>query len=358
MMTKILQRYIAKTIIFATALTTVIISAVLFLMTLLAELKNIGEGDYGFGQALMYVIMRMPGELYHFVPMLVLLGGIAGLSILSSYRELTVMRVSGFSIKQITLSVLAAALMLTMLIGIVGELAAPKLSHFAEITKENHKNGGQAVVTAAGVWLHVDNNFIHVEQVIGQHLLQGVTRYQFDNAHHLQATYYAKRLVLKDQQWIMQDAVKTSFIGDHTRSEAFTSVPLDLKINTNLLTMGVVDPNEMSLPKLYHFVDFLEKNGLQSSEYRYEFWQRIFQPLATLTMIFLAIPFVLGAFRGATLGFRMVAGVLIGFAFFILNSFLGQICIVYQVPAMFAAILPIILFAMLGIFLSRQMIKQ
>ncbi len=357
-MITILQRYIAKNIILATALAAVIISAVLFLMTLLAELKNIGEGDYGFFQALMYVFMRMPGELYHFAPMLVLLGGIAGLSILSNYRELVVMRVSGFSIKQITISVLAAALLLTLFIGAVGELAAPKLSRFAEITKENNKNGGQAVVTAAGVWLHVDNNFIHVEQVIGERLLQGVTRYQFDNAHHLQATYYAKRLVLKDKQWIMEDAVKTSFANDHTQSEVFASVPLDLKINTNLLTMGMIDPNEMSLPRLYHFVSFLEKNGLQSSEYRYEFWQRIFQPLATLVMIFLAIPFVLGALRGATLGFRMVAGVLVGFAFFILNSFLGQICIVYQVPAMFAAILPIVLFAMLGIFLSRQMIKQ
>lgn len=356
MMTKLLQRYIAKSIILATGLTSVIVAAVLFLMTLLTELKNVGEGDYGFAQALMYVVMRMPAELYHFAPMLVLLGGIAGLSVLTTYRELAVMRAAGFSIKQIVYSVLSAALILTLAMAVVGEFVAPKLSHSAEVSKENNKNGGQAVVTASGVWLHVDDNFIHIEQVIGKDQLQGVTRYQFDDHHHLLAAYYAKSLVLIDNQWVMQDAVKTTFLRDHTSSEVMASAPWGVKFNANLPILNA-DPADMSLPHLVKVAHNLEKNGLQSSGYRYEFWQRLFQPLASLTMIFLAIPFVLGAMRGSTLGFRIVAGILVGFAFFILNSLLGQVCIVYQVPAVLAAFIPILLFTGVGFILSRQMVR-
>lgn len=357
-MFKILERYIAKTLVLATALTTLIMSGILFLMTFLGELKNTGEGDYGFSQALIYVFMRMPGEIYRFTPMLILLGSIAGLSMLSRYRELAVMRASGFSIRQIIASVLVTAFLLTIGMGLMGEWWAPKLSYNAEINKENDKNRGQAVVTSAGIWLHVDNNFIHIDHVVGHELLRGVTRYQFDDNHHLEASYFAKTLTYENKEWIMNDVVKTTFYHDRTRSEAFPRANFNLKFNTNLLNVGLVDPNEMSLSRLARFSNYLDKNGLQSSEYRYEFWQRVLQPIASLIMVFLAIPFVLGTLTMSTFGWRMLIGVMMGFAFFISNAFLGQICIVYQVPAAFAALLPLIGFAIFGVFLSKRLIRR
>lgn len=357
-MMKILERYIAKAIMMATGLTALVITGILFLISLLNELKNVGEGDYGFYQALFYVCMRMPSELYQFSPMLILLGSITGLSILSAYREIIVMRVSGFSIRQIILSVITVSFMLILAIGLIGEGVAPKLSNLAETYKENDRNAGQAVVTTAGIWLHVDNNFIHIEHVVGHHLLEGVTRYQFDSQHHLQSTYYAKTLSYQNHQWIMNDVVKTTFYQDRTQSQAFSHSHWDVKFNPNLLNVGLIDPSQMTLPGLAKFAAYLEQNGLQANEYRYEFWQRVFQPLASLVMIFLAIPFVLGTLRASSLGFRLVVGILVGFAFFISNAFLGQVCVVYQVPAILAAFLPLFIFAIVGIFLSQRLLKQ
>lgn len=240
-MIKILERYIAKAVIYATAMTSLIIVGVLFLMTLLSELKNIGEGDYGFSQAVIFVLMRMPSELYQFSPMLILLGSIAGLSALTTYRELAVMRVSGFSVRQIIYSTLSAAFLLTMLIGIVGEWAAPKLNYIAEINKENDKNAGVAVVTSAGIWLHIDNNFIHVEHVVGRQLLEDVTRYEFDDKHRLLAAYYAKTLSYQHNKWVMNGVVKTTFYHDRTKSEAMPQSDWNVKFNTNLLNVGLMD---------------------------------------------------------------------------------------------------------------------
>lgn len=354
----ILNRYIAKTIIAATGLAAMIIIGVLFLMLLLGEMKSIGEGDYGIAQALIHVMLRLPNELYQFSPMLVLLGSIIGLSILSAHKELAVMRASGFSIRQIMRSVLVSGFMIVLVISVIGELIGPKLSYTAEVHKENAQNAGQAVVTASGVWFHVDNNFVHVQHVVGRQLLEGVTRYQFDDNHRLQAAYYAKKLSLQGRQWVMSDVVKTSFIGDRTRSQAMRQADWDLRLNANLLNTGLVDPNEMSLGKLAQFSHYLEKNGLQSSEFKYEFWQRIFKPLASLVMILLAIPFVLGSLGAAALGWRILLGIMAGFAFFILNALLGQLCIVFQVPALFAAALPLILFAGVGVFLSNSLIRR
>ena len=208
------------------------------------------------------------------------------------------------------------------------------------------------MVTATGVWLHVGNNFIHVQQVIDRRLWEGVTRYQFDDHHHLQIAYYAKQLSLQNNQWIMKDGSKTTFYPDRTKSQTFTTAVWDLKFNANLLNLGLLEPTEMSLSKLNKTANFLQQNGLQATEYQYEFWQRIFQPLASLIMIFLAIPFVLSTMSTTTLGWRIVIGVIVGFVFFISNAFLGQLCIVFQIPPMYAALLPLLGFAIVGIFLS------
>lgn len=355
-MLSILERYLAKSVISATIVAAAVITAVLFIMTLLGEFKSFGQGDYGFGSAFIYALMRLPNELYQFSPMLILLGSIIGLSLLSSHREIVVMQASGFSIRHIIFSVFGAAFFIIISITVLGEFAGPELSRHAEIQKDNLQNAGQAVVTSAGVWLHVDDNFVHVEHVVGRQMLEGVTRYQFDNEHRLLAAYYAKTMTYENDQWLMHDAVKTTFMTNRTMSESFPELRWDLDFNSHLLGTGMVEPSEMSLSKLNKFARYLEQNGLRSSQYRFEFWGRVFTPLASLVMIFLAIPFVLGAFRQAAMGLRLMAGVIMGFAFFILNAFLGQLCIVYQIPPAMAALLPIAVFAVLGILLAKNML--
>src|SRR3990167_10783639 len=347
-MISILDRYISKIIMLATLLVIVIVASVMTLIMLLQELKNIGSGDYEIGQAIYFVFLRLPNELYHFSPILILLGSIVGLSILSSYRELAVIRTSGFSVNRMIISVLSTALLIILMMSVIGELFAPRLSYHAVIHKENARNAGQAVVTATGIWFHVDNNFIHAQRVIDRQLLEGVTRYQFDHQHRLQAAYFAKTLALKNNQWQMNDVVKTTFHDEQTKSQKYFQIPLNLKFNQTLLNVGLVDADEMSLSKLNKFTHYLEQNGLQASEYQYEFWQRAFQPMMSLMMVFLAIPSVLCTLNTATLSRRLMIGILVGFIFFIGNAFLGQLCVVYQLPALVAALLPLLLFAGAG----------
>ncbi len=357
-MIKILERYIARTILIATGIVALAIVGVQFLMLLLGEMKNIGEGDYGILQAIFYAFLRLPNEMYHFAPLLMLLGSVIGLSALSSNRELVVMRASGFSINRIIKSVLFAALLLVVCASVLGELVGPNWSYRAEIRKENAQNAGQAVVTASGVWFHVDNDFIHVKHVVKHQLLEGVTRYEFNDMHQLKAAYAAKTMTLENDQWIMRDVVKTVFSPDRARSEFFPEAVWNVKFNTNLLNVGLVEPNEMTLPKLVKFINYLEENGLQANQYKFEFWQRMLQPFASLIMIFLAIPFVLSVFGTATLGRRILVAMLAGIGFYMLNALLGQVCVVYQVPAFLAAVLPILIFATLGVFLAKKIIKR
>lgn len=352
---KTLERYIAVTIFKATGLITLIITGVLFLLTLLTELKNIGYGDFGIFPALAFVFLRLPTLVYQFSPLLLLLGSIVGLSMLYTHREIVVMRTAGFSIVQLIKTVLITAVVLVSVLAIIGELIGPPLSSVAEIYKDNEENAGQAVVTSKGVWFHVDNNFIHVQHVVNKQLLEGVTTYQFDDQHHLLASYYANSLAYKHNKWRMYEVAKTTLFNDHTVSTNYDELPWEVRFNPNLFSIGVIDAEEMSLAKLATFANYLKHNNLQAQEYEYNFWQRIFQPFSSLIMIMLSIPFVLGALSSATVGWRILIGLMVGFAFFIIDAFLGELCIVYQLPAFFAAAIAPIVFVVLSVLLMRRL---
>src|SRR5262249_32429356 len=151
-MKKILARYIAKTLLQSTAISALIITSILFILSLMGEAKSIGSGDYTLGQSIVYVFLCMPRDLYHFSPLLILLGSITGLSVLSSSRELAVMRTSGFSVRKIMASVLVASFLMILTMSLIGESIGPELSYKAVIQKENAQHGEEAVTTAAGIW--------------------------------------------------------------------------------------------------------------------------------------------------------------------------------------------------------------
>jgi lipopolysaccharide export system permease protein len=345
---KILHKYIARNVIAATMLVVLVMVGLIFLINFLEELKDVGSGDYGFVQAFVHVLLEFPRNLYQFFPMLVLIGGVIGLGILSAHQELTVMRTAGLSIYSIAAAVIMAALLLTFGATLVGELLVPKAHHLAFTRKASEQNGGQVVATLSGVWIHEGNNFLQINHVDGVKHLSGVTRYQFDAQHHLLAAYYVRALDLQDGKWVLHDVVKTTFSKQKTTSEQLAQTTWDLPLNPNFLTAGLIAPNEMSLPMLHAYSKKLTQNGLQASEFLWEFWKRVFQPFCTIVMILLAIPFVLGSSRSVTMGWRVMYGIVVGFTLYILNAFLGQFSIVFQFSPLVAAVFPTVLFAVLG----------
>jgi lipopolysaccharide export system permease protein len=351
----ILHRYIVKTVISATALVIIVMMALTFLIDFLDEMKDVGTADYGFWQAFVHVLLEFPRSLYQFFPMMLLMGGVMGLGVLSSNQELVVMRTAGFSVRRIAFAVVTAAVVLIVIGTSVGEWYVPKAHHLAQVRKQSEQSGGQAVSTQSGVWIHEGNNFLQIGRVIGLNHLEKVTRYQFDAAHHLLAAYYIRSLDLSHGQWILHDVVKTTFANNQTNSEHAKDSTWDMVLSPSLLNVGLIEPGEMSLSALRDYSEHLQLNGLQASEFQWEFWKRIFQPLTTLVMILLAIPFVLGSSRSVTMGWRVLFGIVFGFTFYILNAFLGQFSVVFQLSPLLAAILPTILFAVLGLILALKL---
>jgi lipopolysaccharide export system permease protein len=353
-MIALLGRYIAKTVIASTLLVVLVVTALSFFINFLGELRDIGVGDYGIIQAAAHALLNLPHTIYQFFPMLVLLGGVLGLGNLAAHQELIVMRISGLSVPRIMAAVLAAALLLIVIGLTMGEVIAPHLYYLANQHKSMAQNAGQAVITDSGVWVHEDDNFIHIVKVMPHHHLEGVTRYEFDASHKLLTATYVQAMDYINKQWVLHKLVKTTFGNDTTTQESALETHWDLALNPNLLNVGLVEPEEMPLLTLLQYTRHLTRNGLQANEFKFDFWKRVLQPLTILMMLVLAVPFVFVSPRSVTMGWRMVGGILCGFVFYILSGLFGQVSIVFQISPFLAALMPILLFAGLGYLLMRR----
>lgn len=351
---RMLSRYIGSTIIKFNLLVLLVVLGMEFFILLVAEFDDIGHGNYHLTQALYYVLMSLPANLYSLFPMIGLLGSLIGLGLLGSNNELVVMRTAGVSVARIILSVLKAALILIIFITIIGEYVAPICQHLGNTEKVLAESSGQATESAGGVWLKSQNAFINIQHIVPDMRLEGITEYQFNDQHVLLYALSAKEAFKKHREWYLHNAQTSYFSAQGVTSQVQDIVPWNVKIDSRLLGVTRDNANEMNLWQLGHYLAFRQKNGLASGLFGLNFWQRLIQPLSSLVMIFLAVPFVFGPLRSVTMGVRIVTGAVFGFAFYLLNEFFGPFSLVYQIPAFLGAIVPTILFAILAWYLMRR----
>lgn len=351
----ILERYIGKTIIGTILIVILVLAGVELFIEFTREFPDIGTGSYGWMQVMRYVPLMLPEDIYHLFPMAGLLGSLIGLGLLSSNSELVVMRASGLSLLQITEAVLKAALLLTFIMLLVGEAIGPIAQHHAIEKKATAISGGQTLLTAQGVWVHNQDNFIHIETVLPDGHWKSILCYQVDALHKLHSVSFAEDGFYDDQQkWIFKNVKETIFQGDTVTNENFSEQIWNLTLSPRLLGVVAIDAEQKSLVQLFNYITDRKKLGLNVDRYKFTFWQRALEPLAILVMIFLSVPFIFGFLRYQTMGLRIVTGTVFGFSFYVLNQFIGPFTMLYRLPAFFAALLPILLFAGLGYALLRR----
>lgn len=351
---KTLQNYLALTIIKATGIVLLILSAVSGLIELLRQISEISGGHYSINTALLYVLLTTPQNVYEFFPMAGLLGSILGLGMLASRSEIVAMRASGLSLMKITQAVLKIAILLAILVTVIGELATPKLRFWAENYKALKASSGQVLATSHGVWIRDGNNFVHIDTVISPKHLYGITRYQLDDKRRLQLVGRAEQANYQDNAWRLSKVENILLTEEGIKTVAIPQVIWDVSIPPEMLRYTATEPVQMNLIDLYKYIHYRTSSGLAAGEYALAFWQRLFQPFAAAVMILLAVPFISGSLRSATMGLRLLLGIVVGFLFYLLNQFFGPLSLVFQLPPFLAALMPTLLFAIIGFILLKR----
>lgn len=350
----ILQRYLISIIIKSTLVILLMAFSVDLFIEFSNEIKNIGNGGYTVYKALLYIPMIIPSDLYTLFPMIGLLGVLIGLGALASNNELLVMRASGLSLYNIVQAVLISALFIGLFSLLVGEVLAPKLSLYAKNIKQSAITGNEMVQTQEGTWLHIGQDFINIARILDRSHWINVRRYHFDEHNKLLTESWASVVEYHQNQWLASSVSETRLFDNHIEAKELSSQIWPISLTPNALAYGFDDAEQMTLLKLHEFIHYRIQAQLPLNRYPLNFWQRVFQPLAMLVMMLLAIPFVFVSSRSGTLGVRILIGVMLSLGFYLINQLFGQLSLVYQASAFLGAFFPIAIFLLISIYGLRR----
>ncbi|MDZ7810570.1 MAG: LptF/LptG family permease [Arhodomonas sp.] len=224
----------------------------------------------------------------------------------------------------------------------LGEWSAPAASRLGQDLRARSMGGAEAGV-GGGVWLRDGQRYIHVARVRERTLVEGVRVYAFDGAA-LQRLVTAESAAYEDDAWRLEGVTVTAIDDGGVTVRHPLGRRLDAELNPDLLGLVALPPELMPLPELYRYIDYRERNNLESERYRLAFWIKLATPLATVVMLLLAVPLVLHARPRAGAGQQIVVGVLIGITFMLLNRLLNQAGVIYGLPPVVSALAPSLAF--------------
>jgi lipopolysaccharide export system permease protein len=335
----VISRYLRREIYTTTALVAGGLLSLFALFDLIGELDDMGKGSYSLREMFLFVLLNMPGHLYGILPVAALIGTTFALTQMAQQSEYTVIRASGVSALRMALVLVRAGVIIALVGALVGEAVAPAAERAAQALRLQAKAAVVAQEFRSGLWVKDGNSFINVAQVTPELRLFGVRVYEFDAAWRLSRVWVAAQgNYVGDNRWQMETVSETRFHADRTVVERALTREWTSVLTPGLLTVLLVKPDAMSAASLWEYVQHLRGNRQAASRYEIALWRKAAYPLGIVVMLVLALPFAQQA-RRASAGPRVFAAIMLGLAFFFLNTLASHAGWLYDWPPLLTALL-------------------
>ncbi len=320
---------------------------------LVGELADVGEGDYGFAQTLIYTVYTLPRRAYTLFPTAAVIGALLGLGTLAASSELTALRAIGLSRIRISAAAAGVILLLTLGMVVVAETVGPAGEQHAQTLAMEAKSADVAHSRWSGLWAREGDTFLNARQgnVIGRGAdttieLSGVTLYEFDAEGRLGSIAVAARALHQHGTWQLHEVHRSRFGAREVISEQVPEEHWASSLNPDVLQLGVTKPRYLRLAELRNSLDYLQRNELDSSEFAAAYWSRIFYPFSTLALCLAALPFAFGTLRSGGFGKRLFIGIILGVGMFTVQTLAVNLAQVYHFDLRLAYGLPPLVLAM------------
>ena len=110
-------------------------------------------------------------------------------------------------------------------------------------------------------------------------------------------------------------------------------------------------PEDLTTWKIFKQIQFLSENKLRSGLFEVEFYKRLIKPVTLIAMILMAMLFIFGTNRDASLGKKIFFGISIGLSFELISRIGGAISLGFDFSPILSAILPTIVVLLIGMTL-------
>ncbi|MDR2451942.1 MAG: LPS export ABC transporter permease LptG [Candidatus Accumulibacter sp.] len=348
---KIYRRYLAREAVAGILLVLAAFLALFGFFDMINEIKNVGSSaSYQLHHAIVFVLLRVPGRIYELMPVAVLIGTLYALSTLARHSEITVLRASGMSTKNLLSGLLLVAAAFGAVTFLVGEAVAPPAERAAQRLKLQGRGKAVAQDLHSGLWVRDERSFINVRTVLPDTSLRGIRIYDFDRDARLRSITEAEEGSYRPPaSWRLSGVVRTYLEDDRARLEKLPDMEWRSALNPDILSVLMVSPEKMSLLHLSAYTRHLSENRQKTQRYDIAMWKKVIYPLATLVMVALALPFGHTHDRVGGVSLKIFSGVMIGVLFHMLNGLFSNLGVINSWSPFLSAIAPSALFMLAAI---------
>ena len=336
---------------------------------LLGNMDQYRELKLTFGDVVQLYLVRTPELLVTVIPIALLLALLYALTTLARHQELTAMRAAGIHVWRLAAPYLGVGLLLTSLLFVISEVWAPRSLAAANAILHRHTDEAGSPDNARWV-----RGLVFLNERDGR--LWNIGLYDRQTG-----TMYAPSVIWNDVQGgdrrlVAAQAVHTNGVWTFYNARQLRLQPYSL-INTNALAvpeltetpeqidseivfsaLSTADATERPHLSLRQILNYQrlhpDLQGETRAKLTTQLHARLAEPWTCLVVVLIALPFGMPAGRRNV--FAGVAGsIFIAFSFFILLRFSLALGTGGYLPGVVAAWLPNVIFATVGIVLTRRL---
>ncbi len=352
------RRYIAREIFRSTSVVLIALLGLFTFFTLVDELDTVGE-KFPLTALFYLQILSMPTRLYDLLPIGLLIGAILALAGLAQRNELVIFRVSGVSgmgllrmLWTIAIPIIAGALLLSEFLTPYAETKSSE----ANLLLRGKVEGG---MLATGYWFKEPTptggmRVINIGKLQASGNVANLRMYEYSDGVTLVSMSQADAGRFIDGKLVMKNVTenKISLAAKHALADAnVTDGPLmmvqklpERTIETTLtaerLVARILTPERMSMIALRDYIEYLNKNQLQSDRQVVAVWRKLAYPFTLIVMLTIAAPISFMQTRRGGVGAKVFIGILMGTGFFMINQLALNVGLLYKWPPVVTALLP------------------
>jgi lipopolysaccharide export system permease protein len=334
-----------------------ILGVLVMLVLILQALQLLSEsGDIlavpGNGQAELwrYVSLNVPQLIARFLPYSVLLATLFTLTPLNQNSEVIAMRAGGLSAHQILAPMLLTAAAVSLVSFVFNEtVVAPATGTLKQWTALKYKPVPRDTGVRYNVYVPDGSNVLAAASVTGSGpntVLDQVSWYRRDGAGMITEQLRSPRATYAAPGWRLENPVHFN-VATTTQVQAPTQV-IAPGVTPTQMSITTIDPDGQNIFQLSRSIAALKASGRRTTELEAKWWHKLSGPLSALLMPLLGSVAAFGLARSGTLLIRAVAGMALGFTFFVVDNAALAMGNFGGYPPLIAAWVPVLLFLLIG----------
>jgi len=156
------------------------------------------------------------------------------------------------------------------------------------------------------------------------------------------------------KNWTLNDFSIRTINGLHEKLETGDKMVMNLKIKPLDLNINAAKVETMTFSELNSFIKREKERGSKNvNTYLLEKYQRLFNPLAFIVLTLIGVSLSSKKTRGGT-GLNLALGITLAFSFIMMMKITSVFSTKGNLPPLISVIIPIIIYALIGIFLLRK----